>query len=44
MVPFIDNRVFLETDYFSNIEYTYLFHSETKKFNKVFKIPLNEVK
>ena len=44
MVPFIDNRVFLETESSSDIEYTYLYHSESKKFNKVFKIPLNGVK
>ena len=34
MVPFIDNTIY----------YTYLYHSESKKFNKVFKIPLNGVK
>ena len=44
MVPFIDNRVFSETESYSDIEYTYLYHSKSKKFNKVFKIPLNGVK
>ena len=44
MVPFIDNRVFSETESSSDIEYTYLYHSKSKKFNKVFKIPLNGVK
>ena len=44
IVPFIDNRVFLETKSSPDINLTYLYNSESKKYHKIIKIPLNGVK